>query len=176
MTDLAPRPKLAPRRGEQSRNPAKSARPSPPPLGGRGEQTGASTKSPNTKTTSSSPLTTNHEWKGRAACKGLPINLFYPDKFDTASPNHANPANAARETVKQMCQGCPVRVACLVAAVAEGEADAVRAGLEFGRTVERRWAQTLTATALRVGNGRIDERQAMEILSRIDNPPRKVNR
>lgn len=39
-------------------------------------------------------------WQDRAACKGIPVNEFYPE-------------NRVSKTIIAVCMSCPVRVQCL---------------------------------------------------------------
>lgn len=63
------------------------------------------------------------DWKRRAACaaQGIDADLF-----------HAGERNPhATEQARSICNGCPVKTACLIAAYAEGDEWAVRAGLTY---------------------------------------------
>ena len=62
-------------------------------------------------------------WEEEAACKTLPIEMFFP------------PAEQEAETAKVVCSGCTVREPCLEAAMAAGEPFGIWGGLT---TVERR--------------------------------------
>lgn len=60
-------------------------------------------------------------WRTQAACDGVDATLFFPESDD-------DPAMHA----KMVCEGCPVRVACLEHALRNGE----KAGV-WGGTTER---------------------------------------
>lgn len=47
-------------------------------------------------------------WMTRAACRGMPLALFYPPPV-----NHGRPRADALTTVPPVCRGCPVRTDCL---------------------------------------------------------------
>jgi WhiB family transcriptional regulator, redox-sensing transcriptional regulator len=50
------------------------------------------------------------EWMSRAACKGQPDAVFFPDdKDDGEQPDYT--------TARHICAGCPVRVQCLAYAL-----------------------------------------------------------
>jgi len=65
----------------------------------------------------------------RAACRGLDPAIFHPDEGDNG------------KAAKAVCRGCPVRVACLTAAVAAGEHFGVwgGAGEPARRPLRRAW-------------------------------------
>ncbi len=67
-------------------------------------------------------------WRGKAACKGVDPDLFYPIKDSDA------------EDAKAVCQQCPVRVPCLEYALANNEKEGVWGGLteRERRTILRR--------------------------------------
>jgi WhiB family redox-sensing transcriptional regulator len=56
-------------------------------------------------------------WRGKAACKGVDPELFYPIRDSYA------------EDAKAVCQQCPVRVPCLEYALASNETEGVWGGL-----------------------------------------------
>ncbi len=60
-------------------------------------------------------------WQPQAACGGVDATLFFPEADD-------DPALEAKE----VCEGCPVRIACLDHALGHGE----KAGV-WGGTTER---------------------------------------
>lgn len=62
-------------------------------------------------------------WQDEAACKTLPIEMFFP------------PAEQEAESAKAICSGCTVREPCLEAALAGGEPFGIWGGLT---TQERR--------------------------------------
>jgi len=60
------------------------------------------------------------KWWDQGACKGLDASVFYPDDDDDAS------------VAKAVCDGCPVKIACLEHALAVREKVGV-----WGGTTER---------------------------------------
>lgn len=61
-------------------------------------------------------------WRKRAACRGIDVEVFYPlseDEIDAAQ-------------AKAICEGCPVRQACLEHALAHREREGI-----WGGTTER---------------------------------------
>ena len=44
----------------------------------------------------------SEEWRNMAACKGLDVNMFFPEKGD----------NALQIKAKQVCASCPVQTDC----------------------------------------------------------------
>jgi WhiB family redox-sensing transcriptional regulator len=62
-------------------------------------------------------------WQDNAACKLLPIEMFFP------------PAEQEAATAKAICSACTVREPCLEAAIAAGEPFGIWGGLD---TQERR--------------------------------------
>jgi WhiB family redox-sensing transcriptional regulator len=46
-------------------------------------------------------------WADRAACRGLDLALFFPERSESAAPG------------KRICRDCPVRMQCLVAGMPE---------------------------------------------------------
>lgn len=68
------------------------------------------------------------DWS-RAACRGLPTELFYPGQGDDRT------ARAARE----ICAVCPIRAECLDYAIGNAERFGIWGGMtEHDRRVERR--------------------------------------
>lgn len=59
-------------------------------------------------------------WWLRAACKGMEVNAFYPEK--------GGGSRSARKA-KAACASCPVRADCLADALATGDAFGIRGGL-----------------------------------------------
>jgi len=55
-------------------------------------------------------------WREQAACRGFDTDLFFPETDEDAAPALA------------ICQGCPVREACLEFALATNQADGVWGG------------------------------------------------
>ena len=58
----------------------------------------------------------NSTWRGRAACRGVDPDIFYPVSDEDAEP------------AKAICRACPVREACLEYALGERERDGVWGG------------------------------------------------
>lgn len=56
-------------------------------------------------------------WQTRAACRGLDAELFFPTPQD--DPAHA----------KEICEACPVRIACLSFSIEHGERYGIWGGL-----------------------------------------------
>jgi WhiB family redox-sensing transcriptional regulator len=61
-------------------------------------------------------------WRKRAACRGLNVEIFYPDPDDDADATEG----------KAICSECPVRQACLEHALADREREGI-----WGGTTER---------------------------------------
>lgn len=61
-------------------------------------------------------------WRKRAACRGVDVEVFFPETDD----------DAEAEAAKAVCQQCPVRQACLEHALAHREREGV-----WGGTTER---------------------------------------
>lgn len=77
-------------------------------------------------------------WQEAAACKMLPLEMFFP------------PAEQEAESAKAICTGCTVREPCLEAALAAGERFGIWGGLtsdERQTIASRRRARTATAKA-----------------------------
>ena len=62
-------------------------------------------------------MASNEEWQDRAACRMVPVELFFP------------PAEQEVEEAKAMCAICEVRQPCLEFALAAGERFGVWGGL-----------------------------------------------
>ena len=80
----------------------------------------------------------DQSWQDNAACKTLPIEMFFP------------PAEQEAETAKAICSACTVRGPCLEAAIAAGEPFGIWGGLntQERRTIAaRRRARAATARA-----------------------------
>lgn len=76
-------------------------------------------------------------WQDRAACRGMPLNRFFPDPGDEPGV----------EAAKQVCRRCPVIADCRQHAVQGGEHDGVWGGLdgaELART-RRTWLRHVRA-------------------------------
>lgn len=52
-----------------------------------------------------------HTWYRRAACYGVPTDLFFPDS--------SQPDAERQEQAKALCAACPVKEACLAAGMGE---------------------------------------------------------
>lgn len=51
-------------------------------------------------------------WQDQGRCKGMPVNIFYPEKVGAANAVEA----------KRICAGCPIRLACQEYALTHREA------------------------------------------------------
>ena len=70
------------------------------------------------------------EWRSRAACRGLDVNFFYPEKF-TGQPQ--------TKLARDLCFTCTVRTECLDDALATHDKWGVRGGMSPNeRRVEAR--------------------------------------
>ncbi len=69
-------------------------------------------------------------WAERAACRGLELEVFYPERFTTE----------AVERARRRCAGCPVRAQCLAEAMAVEALDELRFGIVGGLTPRERRA------------------------------------
>ena len=70
------------------------------------------------------------EWRQRAACRGLDVNFFYPEKF-TGRPQTV--------LARKLCFTCPVKDECLDDALATHDKWGVRGGMSPNeRRVEAR--------------------------------------
>ncbi|MFC4014587.1 WhiB family transcriptional regulator [Nonomuraea purpurea] len=67
------------------------------------------------------------EWHTRAACRGVPGWVFVNDTEPLRGGRPRPSYNEAK--AKAYCKGCPVRERCLDEAIAMGEEDTVRGGL-----------------------------------------------
>lgn len=72
-------------------------------------------------------MSPNETWQELAACKTLPLEMFFP------------PAEQEADAAKAICSGCTVREPCLEAALAAGE----RFGIWGGMSTDER--QTVAA-------------------------------
>ncbi len=68
-------------------------------------------------------MASNEEWQDRAACRIVPVEIFFP------------PAEQEAEEAKAICATCEVRQLCLEFALAAGERFGIWGGLN---TQERR--------------------------------------
>ena len=66
-------------------------------------------------------------WVERASCRGKPMSLWFPERFDSVSGRIG----------KAICATCPVRVCCLEQALIE-EADGYRNGIRGGLSPSER--------------------------------------
>lgn len=60
----------------------------------------------------------NATWRKRAACRGIDVEIFFPETDDDADV----------EAAKAVCEECPVRQACLEHALAHREREGVWGG------------------------------------------------
>ncbi len=77
-------------------------------------------------------------WQDDAACKSLPLEMFFP------------PAEQEADAAKAICSGCTVKEPCLEAALAAGERFGIWGGLtsdERQTIAARRRARTARAKA-----------------------------
>jgi WhiB family redox-sensing transcriptional regulator len=77
-------------------------------------------------------------WQEVAACKTLPLEMFFP------------PAEQEADAAKAICSGCTVREPCLEAALAAGERFGIWGGMsseERQNVVARRRARAASARA-----------------------------
>ncbi len=56
-------------------------------------------------------------WMAKAACRGQPVDTFFPARGESASP------------ARDLCAGCPVRVQCFDFAMADPELDGCWGGM-----------------------------------------------
>lgn len=66
-------------------------------------------------------LAKHDAWKEEAACDRMDVGVFYPE--------NADPRSHESRLAKQVCQGCPVRIDCLVYAFRANEQWGVWGGL-----------------------------------------------
>jgi WhiB family redox-sensing transcriptional regulator len=62
-------------------------------------------------------VASNQEWQDRAACRTIPVELFFP------------PAEQEADDAKLICEACSVREPCLEFAIAAGERFGIWGGL-----------------------------------------------
>lgn len=62
-------------------------------------------------------MASNQQWQDEAACRQIPVELFFP------------PAEQESEVAKAVCSDCLVRQPCLDFALAEGERFGIWGGL-----------------------------------------------
>jgi hypothetical protein len=78
-------------------------------------------------------------WRELAACRGADLNLFFPDRGESAGP------------ARQVCAACPVRQPCLDYAVSNAITDGIWGGLT---ELERRALRTSYLRAVRLARDR----------------------
>lgn len=82
-------------------------------------------------------------WDERAACSTLPASIFFDDVFPEDEDGNALPLiQPALDRAKAVCQSCPVRVSCHLAAMEEeaGAAESRRYGVRGGITPGQRYS------------------------------------
>jgi WhiB family redox-sensing transcriptional regulator len=82
-------------------------------------------------------------WEDRAACSNMPTSMFFEDvapEDDEGNPLPLNQDALAR--ARAVCQSCPVRTDCYLAAMAEegGAAESRRYGIRGGTTPGQRYS------------------------------------
>lgn len=88
-------------------------------------------------------MASNQQWQDEAACRQIPVELFFP------------PAEQESEVAKAVCSECLVRQPCLDFALAEGE----RFGIWGGLTSQER--RTVAAKRRKAGLGGAAARDAV---------------
>lgn len=68
----------------------------------------------------------NHDWRARAACRGLDLDAFFDNAWKGGTQGSPGPCLDAARTV---CRSCPVQDECLMLALTTDTADGVWAGL-----------------------------------------------
>ncbi len=58
-------------------------------------------------------------WRKRAACRGIDVEIFFPESDDDVE---------AEAAAKAVCESCPVRQACLEHALAHREREGIWGG------------------------------------------------
>lgn len=84
-----------------------------------------------------------HDWEDRAACTGLPTTMFFDDVWPVDEEGEQLPlVQDALDRARGVCESCPVRVPCHLAAMAEegGSAEARRFGFRGGITPAQRYS------------------------------------
>jgi len=84
------------------------------------------------------PVASNQQWQDEAACRQIPVELFFP------------PAEQESEVAKRVCSDCLVREPCLEFALAEGERFGIWGGLT---SQERRSVAAKRRKARLAGSG-----------------------
>jgi WhiB family redox-sensing transcriptional regulator len=79
-------------------------------------------------------------WQDQAACRGKPIEWFYPPERTGSPGNHTADA-------KRICRLCPVRPACLEFALQTDDRWAVLGGLDPEERARLRRAKTASRLA-----------------------------
>jgi WhiB family redox-sensing transcriptional regulator len=87
------------------------------------------------------PLPKNQTWREEAACKGIDANVFFP-------AGETGEALGQAAAAKVLCEGCPVRMACLDFALVTKQ----EYGIWGGRTEGER--RSLRSGTGRAGAGR----------------------
>lgn len=83
------------------------------------------------------------DWRERAACAGMPSELFFDDIWPEDEEGNPLPlVQVALDRARTVCQSCPVRTDCYLEAMTEedGAAAARRHGLRGGLTPEQRYS------------------------------------
>ena len=83
-------------------------------------------------------MATSHTWQDQAACRTLPLDVFFP------------PAEQEADVAKTVCSACLVKDPCLEAAIAAGERFGIWGGLtsdERRTLIARRRARAAAARA-----------------------------
>jgi len=70
-------------------------------------------------------------WHDRAACRGMPVRVFYPE----------DPRMDRWDVAQEICAACPVRGLCLEDALARNERYGMRGGLTPRQRRRRRELQ-----------------------------------
>jgi WhiB family redox-sensing transcriptional regulator len=73
-----------------------------------------------------------HAWRDRAACRGVPIEVFFPE-----IPPGDQSTRWWRQA-RQYCEGCPVKLDCLNSELPHEEATGRRNGMWGGLTPKER--------------------------------------
>jgi WhiB family redox-sensing transcriptional regulator len=71
-------------------------------------------------------------WRGLAACRGIDLDVFFPERGESAEP------------ARQVCARCPVREQCLDYAISNGITDGIWGGLSERerRALRSNWLRT----------------------------------
>jgi hypothetical protein len=150
--------------------------PAPPSRGGAAQSTGTANKHNDQKEVPPRPrkwtppaprkyFPVADGWHLKASCRGIDVELFYPDQPGLRTPGSRNPANHTVDVIHSMCRSCPVRVDCLNSALNEREEHAIRAGVEFNQRHHRQWAY-------RVAVAHSKQPNLARLTHHLDNPPK----